>query len=202
MQERSNSLTQGQIIAVGAVVAIILILAMGAVGPGSWAMRKWNESQGYSQTTQQAPATGTSIVGGPSLSAAQINTILQCGESSSWKRTFYNDSQQYGIDDAVALAFFKHESTYGLYGAAAQTMNMGNIVCSDGYNCIGRFRSYGSWSEGITDWYKLISGPAYAGGGLTTIPQIIPKYAPASDGNSESSYIAAVQADVQSWRQS
>ena len=150
----------------------------------------------------QPPAAGPSVVGGPSLSAQRIDSILSSAGSpaAGSGQTFYSDSQQYDINDSVALAFFHHESSYGTAGAATQTHNVGNIVCTSGYSCIGRFRSYSSWSAGIDDWYRLISGPAYAGGGLTTLDQIIPKYAPASDGNSESAYIAAVQSDVSTWR--
>jgi hypothetical protein len=145
---------------------------------------------------------GDSVVGGPSLSASKIDSILSSAGSPAARlgNVFTLDSATYNIDDAVALAFFKHESTFGLYGAAARTHSLGNIVCTPGYSCIGRFRSYASWEEGITDWYKLISGPAYVGSGLSTVGQIIPKYAPSSDNNDESAYIQAVQSDVQTWR--
>ena len=145
---------------------------------------------------------GDSVVGGPSLSAFKIDAILSDAGSpaAGTGSTFTLDSATYNIDDAVALAFFHHESSYGLYGAATQTHSIGNIICTPGYSCIGRFRSYATWAEGIDDWYKLIASSAYAGGGLTTLSQIIPKYAPASDGNSESAYISAVQSDVQTWR--
>lgn len=147
---------------------------------------------------------GDSVVGGPSLSASRIDSILLNAGSpaAGLGNVFTLDSAEYNIDDAVALAFFHHESSFGLYGAAARTHSLGNIICTPGYSCIGRFRSYPSWEEGITDWYKLMSSSAYVGGGLTTLSQIIPKYAPASDGNSEASYIQSVQSDVQSWKSS
>src|SRR5437660_184666 len=65
-------------------------------------------------------ATGNSIVGGPSLSAAKIDAILSSAGSpaAGTGNVFTLDSAQYNIDDAYALAFFHHESTYGLYGAA------------------------------------------------------------------------------------
>ncbi len=113
------------------------------------------------------PATGSSIVGGPSLSAAKVDTILSNAGSpaAGSGNVFYTDSQQYGIDDAVALAFFHHESGYGLSGAATQTHSIGNIVCTAGYSCIGRFRAYGSRSQGIDDWFQLIKS-VYIGQGL------------------------------------
>ncbi len=150
------------------------------------------------------PATGSSIVGGPSISAQKADTILASAGSPAQGTgsTFYTDSQQYGIDDAVALAFFHHESTYGLYGAAAQTHSIGNIVCTAGYSCIGRFRAYGSWSQGIDDWFQLIKNVYVDSWHCSTVEAIIPHYAPNSDGNSETSYIAAVESDVSNWRAS
>ena len=96
----------------------------------------------------------------------------------------------------VPLGFFHHESGFGTSGIATQTLSIGNIVCTPRYSCIGRFRAYPSWSAGIDDWYKLVSGPDYAGGGLRTLDQIIPKYAPAADNNNEAGYISAVESDV------
>ncbi len=205
MQTKSSTGLLGII----AVAAIVLFIVMAGTGPGSKVGNTWayltNGNQVQTTTGQpQAPASGASIVGGPSLSASKIDTILHNANSPAQGTgsTFVLDSAQYNIDDAVALAFFKHESTYGLYGAAVQTHSIGNINCTSGYSCIGRFRSYPSWEAGIDDWYKLVSGPGYVGSGLVTVPQIIPKYAPNSDNNNETAYIQAVQSDVQSWRAS
>jgi len=162
--------------------------------------------QNSPQTPAQPPVSGTggsSVVGAPSLSAQQIDNILcsagspACGTGA----TFYADSQQYGIDSAYALAFFKHESSFGTQGAATQTHSVGNINCTPGYNCIGRFRAYGSWAEGCHDWYRLIKNLYVDKWGLTTVEAIIPRYAPASDNNNEAGYIQAVLADVATWRQ-
>jgi len=189
-----------ELLAYAAVFAIIIGLAMAVAGPGTDLGNAWKDYTG--STSNQVPAAGSSVVGGPSISAAKIDAILLSAGSpaAGSGQTFYQDSITYNIDNAYALALFHHESSYGTAGAATQTRSIGNIICTPGYSCIGRFRSYSSWSEGITDWYKLISGPEYAGGGLVTLDQIIPKYAPSSDGNSPASYIAAVQADVQAWR--
>lgn len=150
------------------------------------------------------PATGSSIVGGPSLSAAKVDTILSNAGSpaAGTGQTFYTDSQQYSIDDATALAFFHHESTYGLYGAASETHSIGNIVCTAGYSCIGRFRAYGTWSQGIDDWFQLIKSVYVDSWHCSTVEAVIPHYAPNSDHNDEAGYIAAVESDVSTWRAS
>jgi hypothetical protein len=190
----------GEIVGVFAVVLIIVGFVATMTGPGTKFHDGWNYL--VNGNGSQAPVSGPSIVGGPSLSASKIDQILtNAGSPAAGSGAdFVLDSAQYNIDDSVALAFFHHESSYGTAGAAVQTHSIGNIICTPGYSCIGRFRAYSSWADGIDDWYKLISGPAYAGGGLTTLDQIIPKYAPASDGNSESSYISAVQSDINTWR--
>jgi len=204
-----HAVNHGPSIGIAAVIMIVILIVMAVAGPDSKIGKGWQYLIGGDTTSSSAPvsvppATGTSVVGGPSLSAQKIDSIL-CGAGSPAcgdGNIFYNDSSNYNIDDAYALGFFHHESSFGTAGAATQTRNVGNIVCTAGYSCIGRFRAYSSWAEGIDDWYRLIAGPAYVGGGLTTLNQIIPKYAPSSDNNSPDSYIAAVESDVQAWRAS
>jgi hypothetical protein len=190
----------GKFIAFSAVFAIVLGAVLMFTGPGTKINNAWNYlTSGNTQQSQSI--AGTSVVGNPSLSAQQIDKIL-CNAGSpacGTGQTFYNDSLTYGIDDAYALGFFHHESGYGLNGAATETRNVGNIVCSEGYDCIGRFRAYSSWSAGIDDWYRLIKD-VYISQGHTTVESIIPIYAPPSDNNDCSAYISAVETDVQNWR--
>lgn len=195
----------GKIIGGIAVAAILLGVLMAVMGPGTKFGTGWQYlTSGQSAGSLQSNSPGVSVLGSPSLSAAKIDAILaNAGSPAAGSgATFYADSQQYGIDDAYALAWFQHESSFGTSGAATQTHSIGNIVCTAGYSCMGRFRAYPSWAEGIDDWYRLVAGPAYVGGGLSTVESIIPKYAPASDNNDPQSYIAAVERDVQNWRQS
>lgn len=75
----------------------------------------------------QPPATGDSVVGGPSLSAAFINQILvNAGSPAAGQGdVFYSNSVKYQIDDVYALAFYRHESTYGLKGEARDSLSIG-----------------------------------------------------------------------------
>ncbi len=57
-----------------------------------------------------------------------------------------------------------------------------------------------SWDDGYQHWYMLIAGPVYVGVGLTTVEQIIPKYAPSADQNNVAAYIQAVEQAVNQWR--
>ncbi len=195
----------GELFGACAIMAILLSAAFLIGGPGTKFANTWNYLTSGNTTNQQSqsmpPATGSSVIGSPSLTAAKIDQILGNAGSPAvgTGQTFYNDSLTYGIDDSVALAFFHHESGYGTSGAAVDTHNMGNIVCTDGYSCLGRFRAYSSWSAGIDDWYPLIKD-VYISQGHTTVESIIPIYAPASDDNDCSAYISAVETDVQNWK--
>jgi hypothetical protein len=111
----------------------------------------------------------------------------------------YRESVTYGIDDAYALAFFQHESTFGTAGVARVTHSLGNIRCTTGWSwCISGYRAYASWSAGADDWFRLLSRD-YIAHGLTTLEQIIPVYAPGSDGNDVRGYIMAVRSAVAAW---
>jgi len=105
------------------------------------------------------------------------------------------------------LAFFIHESSAGTSARWAgrkpngtTTHNVGNIVCTTGWRCHGRFRDYASWEAGIEDWYRLIRDLYIGEWGRTTVEAIIPKYAPASDNNDEARYIGQVRTMVEGWR--
>jgi hypothetical protein len=137
------------------------------------------------------------IRGGPSISAAAIDQILSAAGSPAvgLGATLYQLSEQYQIDDAYPLAFFDHESSYGTQGVARFTHGFGNIRCVAWPTCYQGFRSYTSWRQGAADWYQLIA-TYYLPSGRTTVSSIVAKYAPSSDGNSESDYVQAVLADV------
>src|SRR6266702_4110389 len=143
----------------------------------------------------------SSVEGKPSLSAAFINQVLSAAGSKATGtgQALYDLSVKYGIDDAYALAFFQHESMYGTGGVARATLSLGNIRCSEGYICIEGYRAYSSWQEGYADWYRLIRNLYISQWGLSTVEQIIPKYAPGSD-NDVTGYISAVEKDVSTWR--
>lgn len=141
------------------------------------------------------------ITGMPTVRAAFINRVLSFYHSpaSGTGQALYDLSQQYHINDVYALAVFKHESLFGRAGMAHVTLSLGNIRCSVEYRCINGYRAYNSWQAGYADWYHLIA-TAYIAHGLTTIPQIIPVYAPASDGNDVTGYIADVEQSVMQWQ--
>lgn len=147
-----------------------------------------------------------SLLGPPSLSAAFVDRVLEALHSpaSGLGRVFYHDSVKYGIDDAFALAFFQHESGAGTTGEARVTYSIGNERCIADRPCIDRDRGgyaqMSSWSDGIDHWYFLISVLYVKQWHCTTLAQIIPRYAPNSDGNNEAAYVAAIASSVTVWR--
>jgi hypothetical protein len=141
-----------------------------------------------------------SVLSKPSISATKIDAILCKAGSPACKtgQALYDLGVESGINPAVALAFFKHESTYGLYGVARATRSLGNIRCSQGYACVDGFRAYSSWQSGYEDWYGLIAFYCHEWN-KCTVGTIVPTYAPSSE-NDTSAYIRDVCASVDEYR--
>jgi len=144
--------------------------------------------------------SGTSVVGGPSLSADFINqTLASAGSPAAGTGQGLSDlSMQYHIDDAYALAVFEKESSFGSSGAGFEDHALGNIVCAGYPTCNGRFRSYPSWEVGYDDFYRLITRE-YVARGLDTVETITPVYAPSSENNT-GLYIQQVRTSLLEFR--
>ncbi len=93
-----------------------------------------------------------------------------------------------------------HESGCGTRGVARFTHSLGNIRWTEGYDNYEGYRMYGSWQEGMEDWYKLITDLYINGWGLKTVDAIVPVYAPAGDGNNPPAYIASIKWLIDDWR--
>jgi hypothetical protein len=153
----------------------------------------------FAFTAEDCSFSSVGVVGPPSITAAKINGILNNAGSpaAGTGQSLYDLSVQYNIDAAVALAFFKHESGYGLYGMARTTRSLGNIGCEAGYACVSGFAAFRSWKQGYEAWYILISGPLYVQGGLTTVDAILHKYDPGGDN---SAYVSDVVQSIQQYK--
>ena len=114
-------------------------------------------------------------------------------------QALYDLGVKYGIDPAFALAFFMHESTFGTAGMARVTLSLGNLRCIPSVPCNNGYAQFSSWEQGFEAWYKLIRNLYVAQWGLVTIDQIIPTYAPSSDHNNVSGYIAALKHSIDTW---
>ena len=156
-----------------------------------------------------ASEAGLAVMGPPTITVAQIEQVLASYNSPAvgHGQEIYDLGLKYGINPAISLAFFIHESGAGSNPSWAgwkadgtTTNNIGNIICTPGYRCHGRFRDYATWGEGIEDWYKLIRELYVGEWQRTTVEQIIPKYAPAADNNDEGAYINTVKRLVDEWQ--
>lgn len=93
------------------------------------------------------------------------------------------------------------------------TLSPGNERCIPDRPCIdqdrGGYAQMESWADGFDHWYRLIrygyvQGQVtipIVGHDCTTVAEIVPVYAPSSDGNDEAAYIGAVEHAVDVWRQ-
>jgi len=142
------------------------------------------------------------VTGAPTISAHFIDEVLAFYHSPAvgLGKVLYADGIQYGIDPIYALAFFQHESQFGRLGVARVTLSLGNLRCMPAYPCDNGYARFASWQQSALAWYRLIR-TAYVARGLVTLSQIIPVYAPSVDGNNVAAYMAAVEHDVDTWRE-
>ncbi len=178
------------------------------LGGSYQAFNTWNNSTGPLPTETPLPKNPGpySVLGKPTISVKLINTVLTSYHSptAGMGQSLYDLGVKYGIDPVYALAFFMHESLFGTTGEARVTLSLGNERCIPDRECIdqdrGGYAKMNSWEDGFEHWYKLIRNLYVAQWGRVTVDQIIPKYAPNSDGNNEKQYIATLKHEVDVWR--
>jgi hypothetical protein len=153
------------------------------------------------------------IAGPADLSRAAFARLLRQAQSPAAPEAgpMYDALVSAGVRPAVALAFFGHESRFGTTGICAeyQTHNIGNVRSPEragpGVTVVdtprGAFASYQTWTLGASDWALRLRGPKYEGRGLLTVRQVLPVYAPPSDGNDPDAYARAVLASIERWTQ-
>ncbi len=178
------------------------------LGGSSDAFNLWNNSTGPipSRTALPSNPGPYSVLGKPTITASFINEVLASYDSPTkgMGQSLYDLGVQYGIDPVYPLAFFMHESLFGTTGEARVTLSLGNERCIPDRACIdqdrGGYAQMTSWQDGFEHWYKLIRNLYIAQWGRVTVDQIIPKYAPNSDGNDEAAYISTLKHEVDTWR--
>lgn len=151
---------------------------------------------------REDPPAGLTFLHTPRISRERFRAVLAHSPALPEADACYDICVSTGLDPAVALAFFRHESSYGTQGRAIATRNWGNIRRSQGRAkaVVNGFAMYASWADSLADWCELIKA-RYVGHGLTTVEAAIPVYAPSSDGNAPARYIAAVRAAVAAWEE-
>jgi flagellum-specific peptidoglycan hydrolase FlgJ len=94
------------------------------------------------------------------------------------------------------------ESSLGNAGYTQPGFNIGNIRPGSSWigpvvdGGSGKFRVYGSWEEGIEDYFKLLAGDFYAGRDLA---DQIWDYCPPWDGNDTDHYYGQIVALIKEW---
>ena len=159
-------------------------------------------TQAHADTLRLHQASSYSVLGPPTVSVALINRVLAFYQSpaSGKGQALFDDGVKYGVDPVYALAFFMHESSFGTTGVAQFTLSLGNLRCITAYACYHGFSSFPTWEAGFDAWYLLIRDVYVDTWHLSTVEQIIPTYAPASDHNDVAAYIGALESAVDSWR--
>lgn len=137
----------------------------------------------------------------PTITPQRINQVLEEYDSPAkgMGQKIFDLGVKYGINPAMALAFYIQESSAGTRGAGARNNSWGNIRQ-------GRhgYKAYHNIEHGLVDWYERIH-QHYVGKGFHTLGRpgqrdgIIHKYAPGSDGNNEGHYIRNVANMIRKW---
>lgn len=172
----------------------------------------------------------TPVVGvPPRITRDRFVQILRDAETEAVHEAndIYDSLVALHVDPTFALAIFKHESTWGRYGICKlyQTSSPGNtrttrtgvgVILDTSKELVipntqikippqnrGNYVWYPNWTEGFRDLAFRLVDPTYvyAQRGLVTIGDILPVWAPSSDGNSPTNYINAVVRDMNQWVQ-
>jgi len=177
------------------------------VGGSLDAFNTWQNSSGPIADKKPIPTHNGpyAVLGKPTITADFINQVLASYHSPAAGKgqALYDLGVKYGIDPVFALAFFMHESLFGTTGEARATLSLGNLRCIKTRPCIdqnrGGYAQMYSWEDGFEQWYKLIRNLYVAQWGLVTVDRIIPTYAPNSDHNNETAYIASLKHEIDTW---
>lgn len=154
------------------------------------------------------------LVSSPRISPAGFHAVLTVGNSpaaaENLDHALYRICVEYGIDPAAALAFFRKESSLGTAGVGKLHKSWGNRresednvyprkrhVRPNGED-IGFFAVFPSYAASLRDWCRYMLR-RYVQRGLTTVEQILPVYAPKSDGNDPRYYATQVNALIVVW---
>lgn len=142
----------------------------------------------------------------PRITPARFRAVLTAFHSPALPQAaaLFAICCQYGLDPAVALAFFVHESSCGTQGRARFTRNWGNLRKGQGNQIIntGGWAWYAGWEQSLRDWCLLISAKYVHDWHLPTVGLALEKYAPSSDNNDPNGYAATVCRLVRAWETS
>jgi hypothetical protein len=161
------------------------------------------------QTSIQSLSRVETITSPPRLNPSFLNQVLASYGSPAQGagQALYALGRRYGISSDVALAFFGHESTFGTTGEARASRSLGNLRCLDAsYDdlhpfCRDGYAWFPTWEAGFEAYYRLLRNLYVNTWHLTTLAEVIHRYAPASDHNDEVAYVRDLVAFLSAWYQ-
>jgi hypothetical protein len=139
----------------GPVVLVLIIAALVVIyfysNLSAFGFKPAASTPGLSEATNTGMPP---VFGKPTLTAAQINTILAKVHSpaAGTGQALYDGSLKSGVNDLFALAVFNAQSKYGTLGVAASTKSLADLKDAN-----GTFISYRTWQAGYTDFYARVA---------------------------------------------
>ncbi len=148
------------------------------------------------------------IISAPRMSLAGFRAVLERAASPAapFAPRCYQAFVDAGVDPAVGLAVFQHESSYGRAGRATRNRSWGNTRYSSAYPAalVDGFTRYPSWVAGAADCARLLSVYGHnrirPGVDTSTTQRFPYVWAPAADHNAPDRYGDAVTFAVNTWR--
>lgn len=101
----------------------------------------------------------------------------------------YAGAVAHGVDPAVLLAVFQHESSYGRAGVARSSRSWGNLRRSPDYPTVDGFARYPTWAAGAKDTARLLrvygKSLIRPGRDTSTVQRFPYVWAPTGDGGND-----------------
>ncbi|MBI3587790.1 M23 family metallopeptidase [Candidatus Micrarchaeota archaeon] len=170
----------------------------------------------YGQDISNTTAGSTSLRGFPSISQKTVESIIgHYGSPALLEPGFPQCVMSAGanaqMDPVFFLAWSLHETALGNTGVGTpeKAKNMGGlskgiadapgIATTLYYAPKHAYKKYSSYCDYAKDWFAYMNR-MYVNKGQGTVEQIIPIYAPSSDGNDVDGYVKTIRAVVARWR--
>jgi hypothetical protein len=161
---------------------------------------------------EEVMAGDYSILAAPRIGLpAFLNVLQQAGSPAAPDGiAIYNAFVAKGVDPAVGLAIFQHESNYGKSGVAAVTNSIGNSryygdpgglgITKHSTGTNGSFAAYPNYTVAAEDLARLLSSSLYGtSADHSTVRTFAAKYAPSKDHNNPAGYGASVANHIAAW---
>lgn len=144
------------------------------------------------------------ILADPRISVDHFTHVLRAAGSpaAGEAAACYRAIAARGVDPTVALAIFRKESTYGLFGRAHRNRSWGNLRAGPPHDD-SAFTIYPTWTHGAADAARLLAvygHNAIRPGTRTDTVQRLPfVWAPAADHNAPDAYGDALARWITGW---